>query len=48
MGGSSGAGKSTLSRLLFRFYDVDAGRIIINNQDIRELTQHSLWSARRK
>ena len=31
--------------LLFRFYDVDAGRITINNQDIRELTQHSLRSA---
>jgi ATP-binding cassette subfamily B protein len=40
--GSSGAGKSTLSRLLFRFYDVDAGRILINGQDIRDVTQKSL------
>ncbi len=43
--GPSGAGKSTIARLLFRFYDVDAGRITINNQDSRELTQHSLRSA---
>ena len=43
--GPSGAGKSTLARLLFRFYDVDAGRITINHQDIRDLTQHSLRSA---
>jgi ATP-binding cassette subfamily B protein len=43
--GSSGAGKSTLSRLLFRFYDVDAGRILINGQDIREVTQKSLRAA---
>jgi ABC-type transport system involved in Fe-S cluster assembly fused permease/ATPase subunit len=43
--GPSGAGKSTIARLLFRFYDVDAGRITINNQDIRDLTQHSLRSA---
>ncbi|SFZ71581.1 ABCB family ABC transporter ATP-binding protein/permease [Chitinimonas taiwanensis] len=40
--GSSGAGKSTLSRLLFRFYDVNAGAIHINGQDIRQLTQASL------
>jgi ATP-binding cassette subfamily B protein len=40
--GSSGAGKSTLSRLLFRFYDVDAGRILIDGQDIRDVTQKSL------
>jgi ABC-type transport system involved in Fe-S cluster assembly fused permease/ATPase subunit len=40
--GSSGAGKSTLSRLLFRFYDVNAGRILIDNQDIRKVTQTSL------
>ncbi|NYT61159.1 ABC transporter ATP-binding protein/permease [Alcaligenaceae bacterium] len=40
--GSSGAGKSTLSRLLFRFYDVNAGAISINGVDIRDLTQHSL------
>jgi ABC-type transport system involved in Fe-S cluster assembly fused permease/ATPase subunit len=43
--GPSGAGKSTIARLLFRFYDVDAGRITINNQDIRDLTQYSLRSA---
>jgi ABC-type transport system involved in Fe-S cluster assembly fused permease/ATPase subunit len=42
--GPSGAGKSTIARLLFRFYDVDEGRITINNQDIRDLTQHSLRS----
>ncbi|HEX7564013.1 MAG TPA: ABC transporter ATP-binding protein/permease, partial [Bradyrhizobium sp.] len=40
--GSSGAGKSTLSRLLFRFYDVNSGRISIDGQDIREVTQVSL------
>ena len=40
--GASGAGKSTLARLLFRFYDVNAGRILINNQDIREVSQQSL------
>ncbi|MGM0813400.1 MAG: ABCB family ABC transporter ATP-binding protein/permease [Pseudomonadota bacterium] len=43
--GPSGAGKSTLSRLLFRFYDVEAGRITIDGQDIREVTQHSLRQA---
>jgi len=43
--GGSGSGKSTLVRLLFRFYDVDAGRIIINGQDIRDVTQHSLRAA---
>jgi ATP-binding cassette, subfamily B, heavy metal transporter len=43
--GPSGAGKSTIARLLFRFYDVDEGRITINNQDIRSLTQQSLRSA---
>jgi ABC-type transport system involved in Fe-S cluster assembly fused permease/ATPase subunit len=43
--GSSGAGKSTLSRLLFRFYDVQRGRISINGQDIREVTQRSLRAA---
>jgi ATP-binding cassette subfamily B protein len=40
--GSSGAGKSTLSRLLFRFYDVNNGRISIDGQDIRDVTQVSL------
>lgn len=40
--GASGAGKSTITRLLFRFYDVTAGRILIDNQDIREVTQESL------
>ncbi|MDN0077359.1 ABC transporter ATP-binding protein/permease [Crenobacter sp. SG2303] len=40
--GASGAGKSTLSRLLFRFYDVNAGSIRINDIDIRDLTQDSL------
>jgi ATP-binding cassette subfamily B protein len=43
--GPSGAGKSTISRLLFRFYDVTGGRILIDGQDIREVTQASLRSA---
>ncbi|MGA8863866.1 MAG: ABC transporter ATP-binding protein/permease [Gallionella sp.] len=43
--GASGAGKSTLSRLLFRFYDVQQGRILINGQDIRSVTQTSLRAA---
>ena len=43
--GPSGAGKSTLSRLLFRFYDVDHGRITIDGQDIRAVTQDSLREA---
>jgi ATP-binding cassette subfamily B protein len=40
--GASGAGKSTLSRLLFRFYDVSSGAILINGQDIRSVSQASL------
>jgi len=40
--GHSGSGKSTLSRLLFRFYEVNAGRITVNGQDIRDVTQSSL------
>jgi ATP-binding cassette subfamily B protein len=43
--GESGVGKSTLARLLFRFYDVDAGSISIDGQDIRSITQKSLRSA---
>src|SRR5262245_33119536 len=40
--GPSGAGKSTIARLLFRFYDVTGGRILIDGQDIRDVTQSSL------
>jgi len=43
--GHSGAGKSTLARLLFRFYDVTGGRILLDGQDIRYLTQASLRAA---
>jgi ATP-binding cassette subfamily B protein len=43
--GPTGAGKSTLSRLLFRFYDVTGGRILIDGQDIRDVTQASLRAA---
>jgi ATP-binding cassette subfamily B protein len=43
--GASGAGKSTLARLLFRFYDVSGGRVLIDGQDIREVSQHSLRAA---
>src|SRR6476619_6941170 len=40
--GPSGAGKSTISRLLFRFYDLSGGRILIDGQDIARVTQKSL------
>jgi ABC-type transport system involved in Fe-S cluster assembly fused permease/ATPase subunit len=43
--GPSGAGKSTISRLLFRFYDVGSGRILIDGQDIAQVTQKSLRAA---
>ena len=43
--GPSGSGKSTLARLMFRFYDVQQGRISINGQDIRQVTQHSVRKA---
>lgn len=43
--GSSGAGKSTLAKMLFRFYDVERGAILIDGQDIRSVTQKSLRQA---
>jgi len=43
--GPSGAGKSTISRLLFRFYDLSGGRILIDGQDIAQVTQESLRKA---
>ncbi len=43
--GPSGAGKSTISRLLFRFYDVDGGAIVLDGQDLRAVTQDSLRAA---
>ena len=43
--GPSGSGKSTLARLMFRFYDVGTGRIVIDGQDIRSVTQKSLRQA---
>ena len=43
--GPSGSGKSTIARLLFRFYDVTSGRILIDGQDISEVTQISLRAA---
>ena len=43
--GPSGAGKSTISRLLYRFYDLSGGRILIDGQDIAQVTQKSLRQA---
>ena len=43
--GPSGAGKSTVSRILLRFYDVTGGRVLIDGQDLREVTQKSLRAA---
>ena len=43
--GPTGAGKSTISRLLFRFYDVTGGRVLIDGNDVRDLTQDSLRAA---
>jgi ATP-binding cassette subfamily B protein len=43
--GPSGAGKSTISRLIFRFYDVTGGRILIDGQDLRDVEQNSLRAA---
>ncbi len=43
--GPSGAGKSTISRILLRFYDVAGGRVTIDGQDIRDVTQETLRGA---
>ena len=43
--GPSGSGKSTISRLLFRFYDVAEGAILVDGQDVRDITQESLRAA---
>ena len=43
--GSSGSGKSTIGRLLFRFYDIGSGRVMIDGQDIRDVTLESLHAA---
>ncbi|RCL00975.1 MAG: ATP-binding cassette [Candidatus Tokpelaia sp. JSC188] len=43
--GPSGSGKSTISRLLFRFYDVQSGEVMIDRQDVRDVTQESLRKA---
>jgi ATP-binding cassette subfamily B protein len=43
--GGSGSGKSTLARLLLRFYDVNGGRVLVNGQDVRDITPQSLRRA---
>ncbi len=43
--GPSGAGKSTISRILFRFYDITGGRVLIDGQDIRQVSQETLRAA---
>lgn len=43
--GATGSGKSTIGRLLFRYYDVSEGRILIDGQDIRDVQQHSVRKA---
>ncbi|MEM1086312.1 MAG: ABC transporter ATP-binding protein/permease [Pseudomonadota bacterium] len=43
--GTSGAGKSTLLKLLFRFYDVENGRVLVDGHDVRDVTQESLRKA---
>jgi ATP-binding cassette subfamily B protein len=43
--GPSGAGKSTISRILFRFYDIQSGAVLIDGQDIRDVTQQSVRAA---
>ncbi|MFT7440348.1 MAG: ABC-type multidrug transport system fused ATPase/permease subunit, partial [Sulfitobacter sp.] len=43
--GSTGSGKSTIGRLLFRFYDVNGGALLIDGQDVRDVTQDSLHKA---
>ncbi len=46
--GPSGAGKSTIGRILFRFYDIEGGRVTIDGQDIRDVTQKSLRAGHRR
>jgi ATP-binding cassette subfamily B protein len=43
--GATGSGKSTLARLLFRFYEVGSGAVVIDGQDVRSVTQESLRAA---
>ena len=43
--GPTGSGKSTISRMLFRFYDVTQGDVLVDNTDVRDVTQHSLRAA---